>query len=240
MKTLADRVLFLMEEMRPQIGQSELARRVGKSQQAISDVLTGKIKQPRFIVQLAKALNTTPEWLESGEGTGGEGVFRENLGPFNAASAGAKPRRAKLISRDEEIQQLAREHTAFGPEMVPCYGDVNAAGDAIVITEGAEIGQVPVHPDQRGAAKAWAMRVNGDCMFPMYREGQIVYLVGKLPPRKGDGVVIEMIEGEGYLKEFVRRSEKEIICKQYNPEKERRFPLDQVKAVHTVVGTKRM
>ena len=48
------------------ISQSSLAELVGMKQQSISDLEAGSIEKPRNIVEIAKALNCSVEWLYYG------------------------------------------------------------------------------------------------------------------------------------------------------------------------------
>lgn len=61
METLATRVKAKRNELR--LSQAALAELVGVAQQAIQKVEAGKTRDPRFIVALAAALETTPEQL---------------------------------------------------------------------------------------------------------------------------------------------------------------------------------
>lgn len=66
MKTLADRVNAKMAELG--IKQDELAKMVGISQPSIQRITSGVTKNPKKIVEISKALKTTPEWLATGTG----------------------------------------------------------------------------------------------------------------------------------------------------------------------------
>lgn len=48
------------------INQTDLAKLVGVKQASIWSLLQGDIEKPRFILELAVALKTTPEWLIHG------------------------------------------------------------------------------------------------------------------------------------------------------------------------------
>jgi transcriptional regulator with XRE-family HTH domain len=64
-KTLADRVNERMIELG--INQEELAKMVGISQPSIQRVTSGATKNPKKIVEISKALKTTPEYLLFGD-----------------------------------------------------------------------------------------------------------------------------------------------------------------------------
>ena len=126
----------------------------------------------------------------------------------------------------------------FGPDQVPVYG--YAAGttdDALNLHNGAEIGRVARHPKQASIKKAFAVYVVGESMIPRFRPGQTLYILPGRWPAAGEDVVVELENGDGYVKEYRRRTQKEIICWQYNPDGEWRRPLNQVRAVHSVAGT---
>ena len=126
----------------------------------------------------------------------------------------------------------------FGPDEVPVYG--YAAGttdDALNLHNGAEIGRVARHPKQAGINKAFAVYVVGESMAPRFKPGQTLYILPGRWPAAGEDVVVELENGDGYVKEYRRRTQKEIICWQYNPGGEWRRLLSQVRAVHSVAGT---
>ncbi|EAQ4580978.1 helix-turn-helix transcriptional regulator [Salmonella enterica subsp. enterica] len=59
-----------VKSLRTELGltQAQLATRAKTSQQAIEQLENGKIKRPRYIIELANALNCDPSWLLTGEG----------------------------------------------------------------------------------------------------------------------------------------------------------------------------
>lgn len=65
MTTLAIRLKSAREKKR--LSQEALASRVGIKQQAIQRIEVGKVKSTGYVVQLARALGVTPDWLALGE-----------------------------------------------------------------------------------------------------------------------------------------------------------------------------
>lgn len=63
--TIGDRVK--QKRIEKNISQSLLADLVGMKQQSISDIESGNIEKPRNIVEIAKALNCSVEWLYYGK-----------------------------------------------------------------------------------------------------------------------------------------------------------------------------
>ena len=66
METLAQRLKFVMDEQG--ISQNALARMIGVTQPSIKKVLDGNTLNPKNILEIAKALNVSPEWLKTGKG----------------------------------------------------------------------------------------------------------------------------------------------------------------------------
>lgn len=151
-----------------------------------------------------------------------------------------KKSRGILHQRAESSLTVAQPHARttnhFGPDTIPLLGHANGSSDAILISTENEIGRVLRHPNQHGLKDAFALTVVGDSMAPRYYDGEVAYIGGKTGPKKGQDCIIELLNSEGYLKEFVRRNDKEIICRQLNPPKEWKKKLSEVKSVHAVVG----
>ena len=72
--TIAER----LKQAREKIGlnQEELAKRAGVSQGTIANIENGIRKQPRQLLAIARALNVSPDWLESGKTQSGLGKHR--------------------------------------------------------------------------------------------------------------------------------------------------------------------
>lgn len=67
MESLSERLSYAMKLAGK--NQAELGAEVGVSQTAISKILNGKTLNPHYILELAKALNVSTEWLASGNGS---------------------------------------------------------------------------------------------------------------------------------------------------------------------------
>lgn len=65
-KTIAERLKLAREQSG--LNQQELAKRAGVSQGTIGNIESGLRKQPRGLLEIAKALNVSPQWLSNGNG----------------------------------------------------------------------------------------------------------------------------------------------------------------------------
>ncbi len=74
-----------------------------------------------------------------------------------------------------------------------------------------------IDPPQRGFGSSYALRVSGDSMLPLYRDGDILIVDPTLNARKGDRVVAKTQDGEVFGKILVRQSAKSVEFKSVNP-----------------------
>ena len=63
--SLASRIRQRRQEL--DLTQTELAERAGISQQSVESIENGRTKKPRNIIEIAKALQSHPEWLLNGK-----------------------------------------------------------------------------------------------------------------------------------------------------------------------------
>lgn len=68
MKTLSERLKKKRLELN--MTQAELAQKVGVKQQSIQLIEAGETKRPRFLFEIAKALDCDPSWLQYGDSDG--------------------------------------------------------------------------------------------------------------------------------------------------------------------------
>lgn len=66
--TLADRVKTRRQEL--ELTQTQLAGMSGVSQQAINRIERGLISRPRYLLEMSRALQCEPEWLQYGNDDG--------------------------------------------------------------------------------------------------------------------------------------------------------------------------
>lgn len=138
-------------------------------------------------------------------------------------------------SLDHAIQETAE--VSVMPGMVPLYGWAGAAtADRLVYADQTLLGAVPRHPNQANVMGAYALQISGDSMMPRYEPGEIIYIApNQWPGREKDCVMVSK-EGYGYIKRFVGQANGVITLHQLNPAEDLSFPIQDVGAMHAVVG----
>jgi phage repressor protein C with HTH and peptisase S24 domain len=190
------------------LSQSELARRVGVTPQAIQQLEDGKVRDPRYIVALAEILRVPPATLgeTAGSPAGGYRIQHEQLGRKDLpvyASAQGGPDGSMVFSYDpiewrERPSILENVPDAFAmyvvnDSMEPRYRQ----GDLLL-----------VHPRR-----------------PV-RPGNDVLCVR----------VSENSEHLAMIKQLVRMNTKEIVLQQFNPRREIVVSRRDLASLHRVLG----
>ena len=80
--------------------------------------------------------------------------------------------------------------------------------------EGWDLVELPAQSTQT----AYALKVKGDSMLPLYRNGDVLIVEPGTTTRKGDRVVVKISTGEVMAKVLERRTEKSIELTSLNPE----------------------
>jgi phage repressor protein C with HTH and peptisase S24 domain len=89
----------------------------------------------------------------------------------------------------------------------------------------------------RGVNGAYAVRVLGDCMRPVYEPGWLVYVDPKQRAVHGrDVIVYRKGDTAGLIKRFVAWGDDELVLCQLNPEATIRIPVDEVAMCNLIVG----
>jgi phage repressor protein C with HTH and peptisase S24 domain len=67
-----------------------------------------------------------------------------------------------------------------------------------------------------GDAAAFALRIAGDALLPIYRPGDVLIVSPDARARRGDRVLVRTAEGEVAVRELLRRNAREIALRPFN------------------------
>lgn len=201
MNSFKDRLKQIMSERK--ISQSELSRRTGIGRNSISDYLNGKYEaKQNKVFELAKALNVNEAWLMGFDISKNRKI--ENNDIASIYSKLTPPRQKNVLNYANE--QLDEQNTK-GDNIV----DINSyKQDRIAVnvngcvsagvgerlhgeTLFTEMVKAPIPPHDL------ALKVNGDSMEPMFKDGEIIF-VEKTHNIKNGQIGIFIIEEEAYVK----------------------------------------
>ena len=189
------------------LSQSELARRAGVKAQSIQQLEKGDVKKPRYLLELASALDVSPEWLAYGE-----------RAPPPPPAVTVQPGLSDVRFPEQP------------PELPPLRAmsrDVPVRGTAAANRTGEfQVGESPIDhvrrpPGISGARDVYAIYVVGDSMEPRFFEGDLVYVHPHRPAQIGSFVVVQIAEDHdemrAMIKRLVRRTATRLVLAQYNP-----------------------
>ena len=190
------------------ITQTELCERTGIPKSALSQYMSGafKPKQERTYI-LAKALNTTPEFL-MGLVDNPETVQKKPDTPSN-------------------VIQLNQAHV----RMVPLYESVAAGFGAYA--DSCAVGVMPCYIESDWEAdNSIAIKVKGDSMYPKIEDGDIVVVCKDMDYADGQIVVARIDEDEAVVKR-IRLTSTRLTLESINPEyQDRVFEREDMNRVH--------
>lgn len=190
MPTLAHRIKTARQNA--QLTQAQLAAKAGVRQSTIANLEAGTRKNPRELLEIAKALGVTPDALKYGSDldaeqalpdSGGLRVAKQSLASYlqsNVSTAPVGTRRVPLVS----YVQAGRF-----TECVQAYKTGDDANHFLLT-------------DLALSDLAFALRIRGDSMLPEFREGDAVIIDPQVTPQPGDFVVARNGDHEATFKKY--------------------------------------
>jgi SOS-response transcriptional repressor LexA len=119
---------------------------------------------------------------------------------------------------------------------LPVMGAVKGGSEGFYFNEGEPKEFVARPSGLDGVANAFALYVDGDSMEPRYFAGEILYVNPNRPITKSCFVAVELQDGQGMIKQFVKRSDETVLLRQFNPPKDIRLPTREVKRMYRITG----
>lgn len=174
--------------------QEYVANAVGVSQTAISDIVKGKTKRPRNILDIAKVLGVSPDWLMTGKGE--QPSFSQAV--------------ENIDTEEEEKHQLRVEvldvYASAGNGSF-LTGDL--AGDICAIEfENEYFMQSFQRANEKGLA---IINVTGDSMEPTLQNGDLLYVDVRKNYYCGDGIYVFSLGDTLYVKRLQLTGNKLLI-----------------------------
>lgn len=147
---------------------------------------------------------------------------------------------------DSEIPPSARLRRSSAPAStpvglasgrdLPVLGAVKGGAEGFYFNEGDAKEYLVRPPTLEGVANAFALYVEGDSMEPRYFAGEVLYVNPNRPITRNCFVAIELADGQGMIKQFLRRSDDHVVLHQFNPPKDLRLAVRDVKRIYRITG----
>jgi SOS-response transcriptional repressor LexA len=211
-----------LKELRGQAGLSmaAVARHLGYSHASRYQHYEDRYKRTYLPVELVERL--APLFAQSG-------VSAEEV----LALAGMAPRRQ---SPPPPTERLSFELKAARKDL-PILGAAMGGGSGYFFNDGAAKDFALRPPSLAGVSNGFAVYVYGDSMEPRYLRGEIVHVNPNRPLTAGCFVVVELKDGRGMIKQFVRQDDRRVVLRQFRPEQELVLERSKVARISRVVGS---
>ncbi len=127
-----------------------------------------------------------------------------------------------------------------GPRDLKILGHAKGGAEGWFIENG-EIQGLTIRPDVLiGVKDAYAIYVRDLSMAPAFEPNFLVWVDPSRPVTPGNDVIVQLVDGQAFIKRLVRRTQRAVVCRQWNPARDIDFPTAKIKAIHLVVGQLRV
>jgi phage repressor protein C with HTH and peptisase S24 domain len=181
-------------------------------------------------------LRLSQEWMERLAKAFGDGMRPADLLPDSELKRPPGTTRELVAGQNHSGLSFEERDYRSGPRDLPILGHVKAGQVGLFIDQGERQG-VTMRPEVlRDVRTAYAVRVHDTSMSPAFEPGYVLHVDPTRPVKPGDNVVIQLTDGQAFIKRLVRRTERVITCEQFNPREPMEFKPAKVRAIHMVVG----
>lgn len=166
-------------------------------------------------------------------------IYGVSVGDIFSYAKGAENKKSILKSLQTPTTWGSETASRSATELIPLYGRANGSDNRMIMHPDSEIGRIPAHPAQDGYKHdlKFSMDIAGSSMEPMMSDGDTAYAILHQSPQKEGPCIIECHD-EALVKLFIKKTDKELILRQFNPPKDIKIPLSKVKSLHAIKGLK--
>src|SRR5689334_16623313 len=120
---------------------------------------------------------------------------------------------------------------------LPVHSAFREGADGFWFVEGDAKEFVERPANLRGVANAFALYADGESMEPRYFAGELLFVNPNRPITPNCFVAIELADGHGQIRQFIRRTHDGIFVRRLNPNQEQRLPAPEVKRLYRITGS---
>src|SRR5262245_5967413 len=128
-------------------------------------------------------------------------------------------------------------NAAAGQRDLPVLSTFREGSDGFWFIDGDAKEFVERPANLRGVANAFALYADGESMQPRYFAGELLFVNPNRPITPSCFVAIEMSDGRGQVRQFLRRTHDGVFVRRFNPDQEQRLPAPEVKRMYRITGS---
>jgi phage repressor protein C with HTH and peptisase S24 domain len=219
--------------------QSDLGERIGKNRQYISRLETedpkNAIKLSPYIAQLlAPHVKTTASKLLFGPSDDKEKSLTQPMRAVDDTQTVVKSR----PPHSEDASNIIPA-PSYSEKMIPVLGTGQGGRKGCFILNGQAMFYTHCPPGLEGEKDIFGLIYRGECLYPRYEDGELLYAMPHRKAVKGDYVAVEMQseewdKGEALIKHFKAETPTSIILEQYNPKKTFKINKIEIKRISVI------
>jgi SOS-response transcriptional repressor LexA len=119
---------------------------------------------------------------------------------------------------------------------LPVMGTVRGGSTGFYFNDGDPKEYVERPASLAGSTNAFALYVDGDSMEPRYFAGEVLFVNPNRPLTKNCFVAVELTDGRGLIKQFLRRNDDQVVLHQFNPTKDIKLSAKDIKNIYRIVA----
>ncbi len=132
------------------------------------------------------------------------------------------------------------DRLAFEPPArkdLPILGAAMGGGSGHFFNDGVAKDFAPRPPSLGGVSNGFAVYVYGDSMEPRYLQGELVHVNPNRPLTAGCFVVVELSDGRGMIKQYLRQDDRRVVLRQFKPERDLVLKRAEIARISRIVGS---
>jgi transcriptional regulator with XRE-family HTH domain len=205
MEDISGRVRSRREELG--LTQSQIARACDITQQAYMKLENGETKRPRFLLELAEILQTSPGWILNGS------------------------------NRDASIDAGLPSAGFISPLKIPIYSYYSCINDNAKIKWDSDsvIDWISPLPGQENATKSVALLIQGHALEPFYKQGSLLFMnLHKFPAQRG--ICVFDTATSSKIAIYHSHDAKNHIFTDLHSQKDYTLPKIKIKGLYKIIG----
>ncbi len=123
------------------------------------------------------------------------------------------------------------------PRDLPVLGAAKGGADGFFFDNG-KVNEMTGRPvNLLGVQNAFALYTAGDSMEPRFFAGELLYINPNRPLSKGCFVAVELLDGQGLVKQYIKSNDQTIVLHQFNPDIDIVLKRSEIKNIWRIIGS---
>lgn len=137
-------------------------------------------------------------------------------------------------------QHIRHVPLSAGLRNLPILGHAKGGDEAYFIDNGVMAGMTYRPNLLESVGEAYAIEIWDTSMEPAFKHGCLAFVNPRKQIAPDDDVVVQLIDGQALIKQYVRRTDGHLVLRQHNPPKDIKIARNEVRSIHLIVDATRV